>query len=263
MCRIRILYKLSHKYTIKQKPERFLPAFPIKPKTGEECFMPDVVIWELSCSSVRAPLASWGQWLSFANVPLHENWAKPARPGELGMRQSTIRKHPTRNSDRNLPKCFLHEKFNQVIRTAALQIRIKKLLCVLRKCDSLWFDLWFLFAYYNKRNKDKKGSRLLSSRPVSAIDTSRARRVGRWQEKRRRNVDIEQKRTQILPSSRIIPTNTWQQRNTAYTCYIFLTSYSHETFSPNAHLSHQSITCNSVHQSHTWHSVMTSTKVIL
>ena len=118
----------------------------------------------------------------------------------------------------------------------------------MRKCDSLWFDLWFLFAYYNKRNKDKKGSRLLSSRPVSAIDTSRARRVGRWQEKRRRNVDIEQKRTQILPSSssRIIPTNTWQQRNTAYTCYIFLTSYSHETFSPNIHLSHRSITCNSV-----------------
>lgn len=41
--------------------------------------MPYVVIWELSCSSVRAPLASWGQWLSFANVPLHENWAEPGQ----------------------------------------------------------------------------------------------------------------------------------------------------------------------------------------
>ena len=102
------------------------------------------------------------------------------------------------------------------------------------------YNLWFLFACYHKRNVETKRLKAVSSsRPLSAILTQVGHYTCRTEARKRqkRNVDIEQKQSQILPLSRTnINTNkyvtTTQRGFYSHFTDILL---SHETFSQHSH----------------------------
>ena len=152
-------------------------------------FIPDVgiLISELS-ELLKSPLASWGQWPSVANVPLFQNWAESEQTrARWGMRQSAQ------------PRQLEIQPGIWVIRSAFDTPYWSIIISVLRRPQVFFIIICGSYLHLIKRNKDKKSQGCCPRGQCPRY----WHKSGKTDEARkgRRNVDIEQKQTQILPLS--------------------------------------------------------------
>ena len=151
-----------------------------------------------SGSSVQHPLASWGQWPSVANVPLFQNWADPDQ-----MRQSTICSAPAIGN----PGIW-------VIRSALNTPYCSIIISVLYRPQVFFIIICGSYLHHNKRNKDKK-SQGCCPRGQCPRYWHKLRKTRGTRQERREEMLTSSKNKPRYYLSRIVPTNTWQQRNLA------------------------------------------------
>ena len=150
------------------------------------------------------------------------------------------------------------------------------LLFIEHKCDSLYhYNLWFLFAYYHKRNGETKRLKAVSSsRPLSAILTQVGHYTCRTEARKEGEKEMLTSGTKTVPDITSLSYKyKYQQlyvtttQHSFYLCFILTFYYkSWDIFTSNKHLLqmlHKSINCDCDHYSHTWWGFMTSTKVTL
>ena len=215
-------------------------------------FIPDVgiLISELS-ELLKSPLASWGQWPSVANVPLFQNWAESEQTrARWGMRQSAQ------------PRQLEIQPGIWVIRSAFDTPYWSIIISVLRRPQVFFIIICGSYLHHIKRNKDKKSQGCCPRGQCPRYWHKSGKR--RTRQERGEEMLTSNKNKPRYYLSRIVPTNTWQQRTLAlvefWLKFVKVTRHFHKTHLLQYTYTRVITVINNMYYS--WQGFMTSTKVM-